>query len=162
MISDNYCVYDMNKHRYVLTTTYALEIMNIELSEVLNTSGGVSDVANMPEIILERVSVMIYGYIYANSAYVNAKERELALIDRYRPHLIAAMAEQLTYLLNNGDVSAYSGVNAVSGMTIDAARMRFAEIAPLARDILEMREIISRRILSFKFDDEPSYEEDGY
>lgn len=162
MISDNYMKYDMRKHRYVLTNDYVREVMNVELSDVLNTSGSVADTANMPEIILDRVSAQIYGYIYRNSAYTNRKERELALNGTYRPHLQDAMAEQLTYILNNGDVSAFSGVNAVSGLTIDPIRMRKAEIAPLARDIIESRGLVSREIRWGMRDVAPTYEEDGY
>ena len=162
MISDNYCVYNKSEHRYVLTRDYVLEQLNIDLCDVLNTSGNVSDVAKMPEIVLDRVSRQIYGYVYKASAYVCERERELALNDKHRPHLVAAMAEQLTYILNNGDVSAFSGVNPLNGMTVDPTRMRLAEIAPIARDILEGRGIISRRIYPMPYVDEPTYDKDGY
>lgn len=162
MISDKYCIYDEQEHRYVLTPSYVLEKMNVDLSDVLNTSGNVSDVAKMPQIFLDRVSRQIYGYVYKNSAYTYERERELALNDSLRPHLIDAMAEQVLYMLNNGDASAYSGVNPITGVTTDASRMRLAEIAPIARDILESRNIISRRIHLFPYYDEPSYEKDGY
>ena len=162
MISDNYMKYDTRKHRYVLTNDYVREVMNVELSDVLNTSGSVADTANMPEIVLDRVSMLIYGYIYRNSAYTNRQERELALDGAHRPHLMDAMTEELTYILNNGDVSAFSGVNAVSGLSIDPIRMRQAEIAPLARDIIESRGLVSRGVQWGMRDIAPTYEEDGY
>lgn len=162
MISDNHMKYDTAKHRYVITNDYVREVMNVELSDVLNTSGSVADTANMPEIVLDRVSALIYGYIYRNSAYTHRQERELALDGTHRPHLRDAMAEQLTYILTNGDVSAFSGVNAVSGLTVDPIRMRQAEIAPLARDIIESRGLVSRAIRWGCRDITPTYEEDGY
>lgn len=162
MISDKYCTFNKESHRYVLTPAYVLEQMNVDLYDVLNTSGNVSDVSKMPQIVLDRVSRQIYGYVYANSAYTYERERVLALDESLRPFLMDAMAEQLTYILNNGDVSAYSGVNAMNGMTVDPSRMRLAEIAPIARDILEVRGIISRGIYPFPYHDEPSYERDGY
>ena len=163
MITDNYMKYDMRKHRYVLTNEYVREVMNVELSDVLNTSGSIIDTANMPEIVLDRVSALIYGYIYRNSAYTNKKERELALDDSYKTYLRDAMAEQLIYILNNGDASAFSGVNVLNGTSIDPMRMRQAELAPLARDIIESRGLVSRGIPPFgAWDIKPTYEEDGY
>lgn len=162
MLTDNHCRYDKQKHRYILTAEYMLEVRNIDLYEELNTSGSVSDVAKMPDIILDRVSSQIYSYIYANSAYTFRTERELALNDKHRPHLIEAMAEQVIYTLNNGDISAYSGVNAVSGMSIDPNRMRAAAIAPMAEQILETRGLIGRGIQPFFLVDDPTYETDGY
>lgn len=162
MLTDNHCRYDKQKHRYILTAEYMLEVRNIDLYEELNTSGSVSDVAKMPDVILDRVSSQIYSYIYANSAYTFRTERELALNDKHRPHLIEAMAEQVIYTLNNGDISAYSGVNAVSGMSIDPHRMRMAEIAPMAKSILEARGLIGRGIQPCFLVDDPTYEQDGY
>lgn len=162
MLTDNHCRYDKQKHRYILTAEYMLEVRNIDLYEELNTSGSVSDIAKMPDIILDRVSSQIYSYIYALSAYTFRTERELALNDKHRPHLIEAMAEQVIYTLNNGDISAYSGVNAVSGMSIDPHRMRMAEIAPMAKSILEARGLIRRGIQPFFLVDDPTYEQDGY
>lgn len=162
MVNDNYCHYSKASHRYVLTTDYVLEVLNVDLYDTLSTSGGVSDVAKMPEILLERVSRQIYGYIYSNSAYTYETERRLALDDKYRPHLIEAMAEQITYILNNGDVSAYTGVNPMTGASVDSSRMRLAEIAPIARDILQNRGIIDRGLRRFPYVDEPTYTEDAY
>jgi hypothetical protein len=66
------------------------------------------------------------------------------------------------YILNNGDVSAYTGVNPMTGASVDASRMRLAEIAPIARDILQNRGIIDRGLRRFPYVDEPTYTEDAY
>ena len=163
MLTDTYMRYDREGHRYVLTSDYVREVMNVELSDVLCTSGSVSDTANVEERFLDRVSAQIYSYVYRNSPTTYRIERELALDDGYRPHLRDAMAEQLTYLLTSGDVSVFSGVNVLTGAVLDPVRMRQAEIAPLARDILESRGVVRRALSPYLLPDiTPTYEEDGY
>ena len=162
MLNDNYCRYDKITHRYVLTTDFVLEKKNIDLYDTLNTSGAVSDVAKAPEIFLDRISMQIYEYIYAQTPYPFVKERDLALKDEYRQPIMDAMTEQMLYVLNNGDISVYSGINAISGMTLDAQRMRYAQVSPVAMDILQNRGVVSRRILPYYVDDTPTYEKDGY
>ena len=86
----------------------------------------------------------------------------MALDGSLRPYIMEAMAEQLIYILNNGDMSAFTGINIDTGTTIDPTRMRQAEIAPMAMDILARCGLANVRINPWERDIEPRYEEEGY
>ena len=158
---NNEMFYDKRKHRYVLTEECVLEDMNIDLNVVLNTSD-VADVANAPRKLLERVSMLVYGFIYKLVPYRYKTERMLALDDEYRDYILEAMQEQLLYILNNGDFSGLTGVNLDSGMVIDQRAMRTAEISPIAKDILITSGIINVSIKKYERDITPLYAEEGY
>ena len=76
--SDNQMTYNERAHRYVLTTESVLEDMNIDLGAVLNTSD-VADVAIAQEQFLDRVSRIIYSWIYSVNPLRFRTEREIAL-----------------------------------------------------------------------------------
>lgn len=159
--SDNYLSYDMLRHRYVLTEKYVEEKMNVSLSEILDTSGNVLDVSNMSNILLSRVSMQIYNYIYNWTALKNECERRLALDETLRQPLMDAMAEQLIYIINNGDIASYAGINMSNGMVINQHDKRLSEIAPIAKDIIINAGII-HIWLTGERDIKPTYEEDSY
>lgn len=153
--------YDREEHRYRLTEMYVLQRMNRNLSAMLADHGGASDTSNEAWVLLDRVSRQIYGYIYASTACPMRRERDMALDAGYRKHLRDAMAEQLVYILNNGDMTAYTGINLETGMTVDPARMRRGEIAPMAMDILA-RCGLSRVSITDWRDITPDYDGEGY
>lgn len=160
--SDNYMTYDHKAHRYTLTEEYVLQVMNRNLSEVMAEHGEASDVANEPSILLDRVSRQIYSYALRCTATPNKRQREMALNLSLRDYIQEAMAEQLAYVMNNGDMSAYSGINLDTGMTVDPVRMRQAEIAPLARDALIRCGLASVVFRMGERDIDPDYEKEGY
>ena len=153
--------YNEKKHRYVLTEVCVLEDMNIDLRVVLNTSD-VADVANAPKNFLERVSALVYGYIYRHVPFRYKKERELALDDSIRGYICEAMKEQVLYILNNGDLSGIAGVNVETGMGAEQSKLRAAEIAPLAKDILIDSGIVRAFVPYGERDITPRYAEEGY
>lgn len=161
-ITDTHMRYDMTHHRYVLTTEYVREVMNRDLESIIATHGGASDVANEAEIFLDRVSQSIYNHCLRYTVTPLKREREMALDMSYRPAIKAAMGEQVIYMLNNGDLSVYSGVNVTTGSNIDAARMRLAEISPIAKDILARAGLTYRGFVLGIRDIEPNYEKEGY
>ncbi len=159
--SDNQMTYNARAHRYVLTRECVLEDMNIDLGAVLNTSDA-ADTANVPELLLDRVSALIYRYIYRAVPFRYKTERALALEDENRFHILEAMKEQLLYMLNNGDLSGLSGVNLDTGIAIDANRLRDAEMSPIARDILVDSGVVRSYIPRGERDIIPRYVEEGY
>lgn len=158
---NNEMFYNNRKHRYVLTEECVLEDMNIDLGVVLNTSD-VADVANAASKLLDRVSMLIYGYIYKAVPFRYKTERALALEDENRQPLYDAMKEQLLYMLNNGDFSNLSGINLDNGMVIEQSILRGAEIAPIAKDILIDAGIVRAYIKKNEKDISPNYEQEGY
>ncbi len=159
--SDNQMTYNERAHRYVLTQECVLEDMNIDLGAVLNTSD-VADVASAAEKFLDRVSMQIYAWIYRVNPFRFRTERELALNPNIRPYLYDAMKEQVFYVLNNGDLSALSGVNVDTGMTVEERRKRSAEVAPLAKDILIDAGIVRAFVPLYEREIIPNYQGEGY
>jgi hypothetical protein len=72
-----------------------------------------------------------------------------------------AMEQQLIYIMTNGDLSAFNGVNLDTGMTVDYDRMRRAEIAPMAQDILTRWGLCSV-VIDYQRDITPDYEGEEY
>ena len=159
--SDNQMRYDAIKHRYILTVDHVLESMNIDLRDVLNTSAS-ADVANEAERVLDRVSKEVYSFIYRVAAYRFITERALAKDHDARPFLLSAMEEQLLYMLQNGDLAVQSGVNVQNGMAIDKTRLRAAEIAPMAYDIMMESGFVCAAVTRGLRDITPRYAEEGY
>ena len=97
--SDTYMTYDTVSHRYKLTETYVLQVMNRNLSDMLAEHGGASDTANEASILLDRVSRQVYAYVMRCTATPNKRQREMALDATLRDHIQDAMAEQLVYIM---------------------------------------------------------------
>ena len=154
--SDNYMTYDKESHRYVLTNERVIQKMNINLGALLDTPYSV-DISAETEQFLDRISRMIYGYIYRVCPHRYAKERELALESEHREHLMSAMEEQIRYVMFNGDLSLYCALD-----THVAEASRKGEIAPLARDILASSDIIKMAVPRNSRDIEPQYEKEEY
>ena len=159
--SDNLMTYNERVHRYVLTQECVLEDMNIDLGAVLNTSD-VADIGNAPERLLDRVSMQIYEWIYSVNPFRFRTERELALHEKNRYFILEAMKEQLLYILNNGDLTAVSGVNIDTGMAIEEQRKRSSEVAPLAKDILINADIVKAFVPMYEREIVPNYSGEGY
>ncbi len=159
--SDNQMTYNARAHRYVLKQECVLEDMNIDLGSVLNTSD-VADIGNAPERLLDRVSAIIYSWIYSVNPFRFRTERELALNEKHRCFILEAMKEQLLYILNNGDLTAVSGVNVDTGLTIEEQRKRSSEVAPLAKDILINADIVKAFVPMYEREIVPNYSGEGY
>lgn len=159
--NDNNMIYNRSKHRYILTEEHVLESLNVDLRTVLNTSDS-ADIANAPEKLLDRVSKIVYEYIYSIVAFRYKTERDLAFDANYREALSDAMGEQLVYMLNNGDLFGMSGINAETGTVVDVRTIRGAQIAPLAKDILINTGIVKAYVPMREREIEPKYTEEGY
>lgn len=161
--SDDHMIYDTADHRYRLTELYVLQRMNRNLSAILADHGGASDTANEAGVLLDRISRQIYAYCLRNTPTPYKREQVMATDHAKRVAIRDAMAEQLVYVLTNGDLSAYTGVNLDTGATIDPNRMRMAEIAPMAKDILVTHGLASPTFsLLYDRDITPRYSEEGY
>ena len=159
--SNDHLAYDSSVHRYKLTELGVLQRLNRNLGDVLADNGGASDPRNEPNIVLDRISRQIYGFIYSHTAAPMRREREMALNPAYRTPLMEAMEEQLIYVMTNGDLSAHNGVNLDTGMAVDYDRVRRAEIAPMARDILTRCGLLSV-VIDYQRDITPDYEGEEY
>lgn len=101
-----YMVYNLDKHRYILTQDAIAENYNFNLRDILDTDGTISPDA-MPNNYLDRVSMILYMYIYSWAQDPDATEYVLSL-PKYRDTIQSALLE-LTYgfIMNNTDPSIY-------------------------------------------------------
>ena len=160
--SDENMRYDTAEHRYVLTEDFVHNRMNRDLSAVLADHGGASDTANEADILLDRISRQIYAYCLRSTPTPYRREQMMALDHTKRIAIRDAMAEQLVYILNNGDLSTYTGVNVDTGASIDPHRMRQAEISPVAKDLLAIYGLSSPSFSVYDMEITPRYDEEGY
>ncbi len=127
--------YDYNAHRYVLTENGVLSELGENLQVILNATGDVNP-STLAARFLKRVSQTVYSWLYRDSMNEAWIEYLLAKYPPLRDAIKEMLQAQLMYMLTNGDIGLYSGVNVAKGqiMDIDALRGR-ARIAPEVEDI---------------------------
>lgn len=160
--SDDHMVYDHRKHRYILTEAFVLHELNRNLPAILADSGEASDTLKEAKLLLDRVSKHIYDFVLSLTACPNARERSMAKDGYLRRYIMDAMAEQLIYVLTNGDLTAYTGINIDTGATIDPVRMRQAQIAPMAEYALVRCGLANVVISPYEREITPDYVKEGY
>lgn len=130
--SDEQMKYDFEEHRYILTKEYVLKRSGIDLSKVLKP-GFIDQPQQRVDNFLNQLSDEIYGWIYEHNADNDYQEYLLAKNPLLRNIIRNAMFQQVLYVLVNGDLNMYSGVNVKSGQIADQRKMVEAAIAPAAK-----------------------------
>ena len=115
--SDADMTYDLDKHRYILTQEY-VNNMGINLSLVLDT-GLAPEPSRVPEIALDRISLLVYSNIYQYGRQKQDKEYLLACDPALRDVIKEAMMERLRYMVDSGDLSIRSGALISQGIRIE-------------------------------------------
>lgn len=112
MITDNKATYNIDIHKYVLNRSYLEQKINASLTVVLNTdTNTVTD--NEADVFLERVSNLLYTFIYAYAENPDDYEYYLSLSNtnkqlKNREAIISALVE-LAYeiIMNNKEIGIY-------------------------------------------------------
>lgn len=132
-MTDELMYYDFEEHRYVLTAKDILDKKGENLAVRLNR-GRTNNVENLVNDFLDEVSLSVYNLIYAS----NNKNREqcymIAKTESGRKFIKKAMEEQCMYMLNNGDLNLFSGVDVRKGQVMDNFDAR--AYSPKAKNIL--------------------------
>ncbi|MCH5165645.1 MAG: hypothetical protein J1G01_04520 [Clostridiales bacterium] len=132
---DEIMKYDYNAHRYVLTEQGVLTELGENLGIILNATGDANS-STLAERILKRVSHTVYMYLFRDSQGEAWLEYILAKHPPLRDRVKEMLQAQLLYMLMNGDIGLYSGVNVAKGQIMDIDKLRDrARIAPEVEDI---------------------------
>lgn len=115
---------DESSQRYVLTEEYVKQETGIDLGASLNSFGDANP-ADLPKRFLKRVSMIVYNFIESRTyndrgsinAYINAFERK-------RNAFTEALANQVLYMVNVGDLGLQSGVNLKDGRAMHLNELR--------------------------------------
>lgn len=134
--SDDKMIYDFDEHRYILTLEYVEDKTGVNLVEKLQTSAS-DNPQKVAEFFLDRVSSEIYNWIYQHNTNNTMQEYYLAKIESTRNIIRKAMLEQVMYMLTNGAISLYSGVNIVNGQIMDRKAMQNSSIGINVERILD-------------------------
>ena len=139
--------YNKSRHRYVLTLQYANDMRNVDL---LAMGDGEMNVNNAADQVLEKVSRMIYNYIYRHAWHRYRTERALALEAEHRQVLMDAMGDQLDWMVVNGD-------------TYNNAERDLPGVCPMAHETLAAAGLLFSGNNSGEVKDiDPEYEKEGY
>lgn len=160
---DEYMRYDYDEHRYILTERAVLDKNNINLTERLNYGGDVNR-ERIADIFLDEVSEIVYNEIYNYSSQPAIPEYQIAKIPSARNAIMRAMLKQVDYVLVNGFLNQYGGVDFKKGAKMENVADRY--LAPLAKSILT-RPLIETKVPlmyagKYTIIFEPHYEEWGY
>lgn len=130
---DNLMVYDYDNHRYILTPQAVLDKLNIDLTERLN-NGGESNIERVANMFLDEISELVYNEIYDYSSQPLIQEYQIAKIPSARNVIMRAMLKQVDYVLVNGMLHQYSGVDLKRSVNNDKMASKY--LAPMSRSIL--------------------------
>ena len=132
---DEIMKYDYQSHRYVLTSSGVLSQLGEDLDVILNSTGDANP-GTLADRVLRRVSQTVYMYLYRDTANEQWLEYILATYPPLRECVQDMLQAQLLYMLVNGDIGLYSGVNVAKGQAMDVEALRGrARIAPEVEDI---------------------------
>ncbi len=132
---DGVMKYDYNMHRYVLTEQGVLRELGENLKVILNKSGDANP-STLAERFLNRVSQVVYTWLYKDSMNEAWIEYLLAKFPSLRPRIKEMLQAQTLYMLMNGDLGLMSGVNVAKGQAMDINALRGrARIAPEVEDL---------------------------
>lgn len=126
--SDEEMVYNYEEHRYVITKEYVFNKTGIDLDRVLNP-GYTSTPQKLSEQVLDEISSEIYNWVYEHNQNNLYQEFVMAKSPDFRVYLKRALLEQVLYVLRNGDLLQYSGVNLKTGQVIDPKLLTERSIA---------------------------------
>lgn len=130
--SDSTMTYSLEDHRYVLTPAYVRTKTGIDLLRVLNP-GFSAEPQQLVSAWLDQLSLEIYTWIYEFNRNNPIQEYMLAKHPILRDYIRTAMIQQVLYVLKDGDLNMYSGVNVKNGQIIDKKLLVQAAIAPNAQ-----------------------------
>lgn len=127
--------YDYNAHRYLLTEQGVLTELGENLNLILNATADANP-STLAERILKRVSQTVYMYLYRDTANEQWLEYILAKHPPLRERVKEMLQAQLLYMLMNGDLGLYSGVNVAKAQVADINALRGrARMAPEVEDV---------------------------
>lgn len=115
--SDIDMIYDFDNHRYILTTEFVRN-QGIDLSLELNADSA-PEPSKVPELALQRISLLVYTNIYNHGRQKEKKEYLLACKPELRNVVKEAMLERLRYMIDSGDLSTRSGALITQGTRIE-------------------------------------------
>lgn len=161
--NDEYMRYDYDEHRYILTQRAVLDKNNINLMERLNYGGDVNR-ERVADIFLDEISELVYSEIYNYSSQPAIPEYQIAKTPSARNAIMKAMLKQVDYVLVNGFINQYGGVDFKKGTKMESTADRY--LAPLSKNILT-RPLAETKVPlmyagKYSVIFEPHYEEWGY
>lgn len=115
---DEYMTYDFRKHRYALTEKAVFDEVGVNLNDI--TGGNVTD----KNLFLKRVSADVYSYLLDGSRSPEYIEYILAVDTDLRSIVYDMLIAQAEYVMLNGAVSMFAGVNLTKGTAVDISRLR--------------------------------------
>ncbi len=116
---DEYMTYDYRSHRYILTPKAVLDELGENLDIILVNADPVTRNA-----FLKKISRTVYNYIKQQSSSFAYIEYILAKDGRLRDTIKEMLISQVEYMLTDGAVADYSGVNLAKGQFPDLYKMR--------------------------------------
>ena len=161
--NDEYLVYDYENHRYILTERAVLDKLNTNLVERLNV-GGSANKERAVNAFLDEISELVYSQIYDYSSQWEIQQYQIAKVPSARNVIMRAMLKQVDYVLLNGFINQYSGVDMKKGSIMQGFSGKY--LAPLSKSILSnnLTETGVPLLYAGKYSMifKPNYEEENY
>ena len=147
-VSDADMVYNLDKHRYILTAQFCRD-RGIDLDIMINKDL-FPDPQVAVDIVLDRVSLLVYTNIYNYGRAKDQKEFLLACNPELREIIKEAMFERLNYMTSSSDLSLKSGALISQGTRVDTRDLIASVIEEM---ILRPTGLLHRGEFEFVIDD---------
>lgn len=128
--NDDYMVYDINAHKYRLTSKACYDILGINLNDagILNPTGD-ANATTLPDRFLAQVSNTLYNWIYAHTTDRLWLEYLLAKYDSCREIVQQALLNEVIYTLRNGQLGFEAGINLIKGTIVNKDDLRKSTVS---------------------------------
>lgn len=100
--NDKYTIYDIKKHRYILTENYLTMVLGVDLQSLMSSNSGVNSTI-LINSLLDNISSEVYNYIYKHNN-TQTLQFIIAKCDSAKEIIKEAMGKQALYVIYNGDL----------------------------------------------------------
>lgn len=108
--NDSAAVFDETSQRYVLRKNYLETKTGIKLTALVRQPF-IADPTTAINDLLDQISQEIYDFIYSYNGNMRYQKYIAAHSELARQYIIEAMVSQFRYILRNGKIDEYSGIN---------------------------------------------------
>lgn len=127
---DAYLKYNYMRHRYELTEQAVFEELGLNFKEFSDMETLDANPSTMGNRALKEVSTILYTYLLEDTMNPDWLRYELATVPELRSVIMEMLLAQAGYMLDNGNIATFSGLDIYNGKAMERYKIKEAIIAP--------------------------------
>lgn len=134
---DGYMKYNYMRHRYELTEAAAFNELGLNFKEFSDMETMDGNPSTLGARALKEVSAVLYSYLLEDCMNPEWLMYELATLPELRHVISEMLLSQTAYMMSNGNISTFSGLDIYKGSALERRRIKEAIIAPMVQNAAE-------------------------